>query len=114
MLDLALVAKHLEVHLVFLVQPGHVLPADLREIFPGHGLTGSSTIAPRTTVDSPLPLPLLPSLLVEAGQAVPVRPQPGQVEPPEQPVSVLLQGLQLQDGRVADVAGDTNLLRGFE
>ena len=100
MLDLALVAKHLEVHLVFLVQPGHVLPADLREVLSGPVLTGSS---PTTTMSPPL-----------LSQDVPVRPQLGHVEFPEQPVSVLLQGLQLQDGRVADVAGDTNLLRGFE
>ena len=77
-LHLALVAEHLEVHLVFLVQPGDVLPADLSEVFACNALTGSSAPASRTSVDSALPLP---RLLVDASQAVPVRPQSDLVRP---------------------------------
>ena len=104
-LDLTLVAEHLKVHLVLLIQPRHVLPADLREIFACEDVTGSSSTTSRSAMDPGLLLPLL----VDDCEAVPVLPQVGEVQPAEQPVSVLLQGLQLEHGGVADVAGDADL-----
>ena len=97
---LAVITEHLKVGPVLLVHQGQVGPGHLAQVGGGALLAGLAAGAARAGVDPP----------VDAGHVGPVRLEAAaEAQPLEQPVGVLLQGLQLQDGVVGDVAGEADL-----